>query len=491
MAAPTASAPPLAPPEPGTVRLAFSPAQTAFWRATERYIDLEGAVRAGKTTPAIARVIDYCLRFPGMAWLVARWTQDATDMQLKPRFRELCPVDVLGPWNTQEQYYDILTGTPVHSRVYIRGLKSSEDKARYSKFAGLTLAGIYVDQPEEIPHDFFLALQARLSQPGFPQQLLLTPNPPGEDHWLASVFPTDNSKLGVGYRYIRTSVYDNRAALGEAYIAALEEAYPAGTALRRRFVDGVRGLGVVGTPVYKDYFRRQLHEVDDLLPNMDLPVAEAWDFGHSHPCVLWGQFLPWGALHLVGGVMGEGMFIEDFAPAALAIRQQWFGQLVRIVSTGDPAGDTHNSQGTNRSAADVLRQLGVDLDTIPGANAPDRRNTAIQAAAGYMRRLAATGPAFRASSRFLVIGPKYQRVTPVLIDALEAGYVWDERSIASSASPSTRRPKKDGYYDHVMNCLEYLVLRFGPPLDVKPKKPVPLENEIFVPVDQRGQGWMI
>jgi hypothetical protein len=50
----------------------------------------------------------------------------------------------------------------------------------------------------------------------------------------------------------------------------------------------------------------------------------------------------------------------------------------------------------------------------------------------------------------------------VLLDALESGYVWDERSTASSSSPSTRRPKKDGYYDHCMNCLEYGVLRYGP-----------------------------
>jgi hypothetical protein len=34
----------------------------------------------------------------------------------------------------------------------------------------VTLAGIYVDQPEEMPEDFFAALQARLSQPGYPHQ---------------------------------------------------------------------------------------------------------------------------------------------------------------------------------------------------------------------------------------------------------------------------------------------------------------------------------
>ena len=44
-------------------------------------------------------------------------------------------------------------------------------------------------------------------------------------------------------------MYDNRVALGEAYIQALEAAYSAGSVLRRRFIEGLRGLSVVGDPV--------------------------------------------------------------------------------------------------------------------------------------------------------------------------------------------------------------------------------------------------
>ena len=93
---------------------------------------------------------------------------------------------------------------------------------RYSKFAGLTLAGVYVDQPEEIRYDFYTTLKARLSQPGHPHQMPLTPNPPHHDHWVAKEFPEDNTH--ADHRYIRTTVYDNRVALGEAYIQALATA---------------------------------------------------------------------------------------------------------------------------------------------------------------------------------------------------------------------------------------------------------------------------
>ena len=79
-----------------TVRYELSPAQTEFWTATERYVDFEGAVRAGKTTPAVLKVIYSCIEHPGIQWLIARWMQDATDAQLKARFRELCPAHALG-----------------------------------------------------------------------------------------------------------------------------------------------------------------------------------------------------------------------------------------------------------------------------------------------------------------------------------------------------------------------------------------------------------
>ncbi|MBP1778781.1 MAG: Phage terminase, large subunit, family [candidate division NC10 bacterium] len=468
-----------------TTRFQLSPAQTTFWRATERYVDFEGAVRAGKTTPALLKVVNSCQEHPGIQWLICRWTQDATDAQLKARFRELCPSQALGGWNAQEQYFEIRTRA-APSRIYVRGLKASEDSARYSKFAGLTLAGVYVDQPEELPHDFYLALKARLSQPDSPHQMLLTPNPPNEDHWLAKEFPVDNSR--PEHVYIRTTVYDNRAALGEEYIADLEAAYPPGTVLRRRFIEGLRGLSVVGEPVYGGYFQRPLHVVEDLACHPEAPLYEGWDFGHGHPCVVWAQFLPIGALHVLGGVMGAAMFIEDFCPIALQYRAQWFPKVLEVRSTGDPAGQSFSPHGVATSAFDVLAKHGVKLQSVPSANRVDRRDVAIQSIAGYMRRLTSTGPAFHVASRFVVVTARSSQSTPVLVDGFEAGYVWDSRSTASTSNPNTRRPLKDGYYDHGQNCLEYILLAYGP--TVENKKPVALHELVSVNPGYGEHGWM-
>jgi hypothetical protein len=42
-------------------------------------------------------------------------------------------------------------------------------------------------------------------------------------------------------------------------------------------------------------------------------------------------------------------------------------------------------------------------------------------------------------------------------DGLEAGYVWDVHMV-SVGSKQIRKPKKDGWYEHGQNCLEYLEL---------------------------------
>lgn len=441
------------------------------------YIDLEGAVRAGKTTPLVAKILNYCVDFPGIHCALCRWTQDALDAQLKPRWRDWCRAHgVELVWNANEEYDEIKS---TGSRVYLRALKGSEETARYGKLAGLTLAVLGIDQPEEVPRDVYEAyVPARLSQPGMPHQLLLTPNPPGLTHWIAELFPAVNRK--PGYLYLRTSVYDNRHNLGDAYITSLEEAYPEGHALRRRFIEGKRGLSIVGKPVYGGAFKSRIH-IAAVTLNPQVPLLEGWDFGHSHPAVVWAQLMPWGEFRVLGGILGTDQFIEDFAPMVVAQRALWFGapataddpdgqyekgELVvpmEIWSTGDPAGDQNNSQGTKISAADVLREYGVNLSTIPGANHPDARDRCIQHLAGYMKRLTRQGPAFVVDpERWLMDGPEGAVGSTHFTDALEAGYVWDERSISHSVSPNTRRARKDGFYDHSMNAIEYVVLAYGP-----------------------------
>jgi hypothetical protein len=437
-------------------RFRVSDVQGQVIEATERYLDVEGAIRSGKSYVSVLKFVQLVGKHPGIHLLIARWSESDLDAQLKPLWRDLAAQAGLKlAWHALEQYDEVVdTG----ARVYLRGLKASENTSRYAKFRGLTLAGILVDQAEELPFDVYNELKGRLSQPGFPHQLIVTPNPPSEGHWLATEFPEDNRKKT--HKYIRFTLRDNAINLGTETVEAIEEAYPPGTSQHRRLIEGRRGLANQGEPVYRGYFDRALHvqsvEMDD-----QVALLESWDFGHSFPCVIWGQRLPWGETRYLGGVMGQNMFLPEFAQVALRYRAEWFTSPLEIRSTCDPAGEAVSNHGVPQRAVDVLREMGVMVTSTPAANHPEKRNYAIQQMAAAMQRRTRQGEAFRVNPRFVLVTPHGIKHTEVLVDAFEAGYVWDDRTFTTTTSPNTRRPKKDGFYDHGMNCCEYMELAFG------------------------------
>jgi len=435
----------------------LSDVQFRAWESTARYLDAEGAIRSGKTWMGATKLATLCATHPGIHCLASRWSETDLDAQLKPLWRDLARSYGLElRWHPDEQYDEVVqTG----ARVYLRGLKGSEGTSRYAKFRGLTLSHIWVDQAEEIPQDVYQELKGRLSQPGFPHQLMTTPNPPSEGHWLAAEFPIANTR--ADYEYVRFTLRDNAHHLGMDTVEAIEAAYPPGTSQHRRLIEGRRGLAAHGDPVYAGYFDRA-HHVKAVEMDPQVPLLEGWDWGHRFPAVTWSQRLPWGETRILGGVMGQSMFLQDFAAVALRYRAEWFQNPLEIRTTGDPAGEQASGQGLPQRAMDVLRELGVPVQPCLGGNTLERRNYAIQRMADAMRRRTSQGEAFTVNPRFALLtqhgGVKQ---TEVIVDGLEAGYVWDERMFNATTSPSTRRPLKDGFYDHTQNTLEYMELAFG------------------------------
>jgi hypothetical protein len=432
------------------VKMQWNQPQTRFLKSKARYLDFEGAIRSGKSTALVWKIINYAQEYPGINILFTRWTQDALDAQIKPLFFNHVPPEMLadrlynghkGPWNAQEEYVQFVNG----SRVYLRALKTSDEASRFSKVAGLTLAIIAVDQPEEIPEWMYFYLKGRLSQPGFPQQMILTPNPPEYGHWLNKEFPVNNNK--PDHEYIVTTTYDNSRHLGEGYIKALEQDYPPGHPLRKALLEGQRGMTMKGEAIYGKLFKPNFHIVE-LTPLAHVPILEGWDFGHRHPAVMWSQFTPWGAWHIYGEFMGESQYIEDFVPIALAKRVQLFGPNAEVWSCCDPSGADATSHGTRRTAVDILGEHDIFPTYISASNRVDRRDFAIQQIAKLLLRLTKEGPALQIDPRCVT-----------LIDGFTAGYVYSELV----GRGNVRKPLKDGYYDNLQNCAEYTILNFLTP----------------------------
>jgi len=443
-------------------------ALTMTWRGkqwdaltdTTHALDVEGALRASKTTIALWKEINALVAHPGMHTLLARWTEDAMQTVLKPIWRSILEKAGLRVrWNAMEHYDEFPNG----ARAYVRGLKAQDQQTRYAKFRGLTLSRVYIDQAEEMPRDVYHELKARLSQKGYPHQIVITPQAVEETHWIAKEFPADNTV--PHRRYIPLSVYDNAHNLDADTIRNLEETYPLGHPKRQTLLNGLRGMNVIGDPVYAGAFNRRLH-VRPLAFNPALPLEEAIDFGKHHPCWVARQVDPFGAVLFLGGVQGEDLFLDDFMRVVTRYREEWFPGVKDLKTCCDPAGSHQSSQGLRQNGVEILRAHYPARHRIhvqDNSNAPDVRLAMIEELAKAMRQRTATGEGFGIDdARWLLVSSR-RGVSKwaFYADGCESGYVWDAHMISVNHKPM-RHPQKDGWYEHAQNGAEYLQLNFSP-----------------------------
>ena len=276
---------------PKVVDVCLGPVQNVVLRtirqAEARYLDVEGALRSAKTWTILIAIRTLLEDYPGIRWAMGRWTEGDLHQKLIPDWRNICALMGIphGDWNRRESCYDFPNG----SRLYAVHLKSNERDKRYATVRGLTIAGFYIDQLEEVPQDVYDEAALRLSQPGFPQVMVVSPNHIPDSHWIAKTWPKTNTK--PLHRYIRLAMRDNRHNLDPQTIEAAELLYPVGHPMRAAKLEGARGLDVHGTPVYLGAFVRSRH-VRSLPILPDLPLYEAYDYGFHHPCVIWYQWAP-------------------------------------------------------------------------------------------------------------------------------------------------------------------------------------------------------
>ncbi len=458
---------------PRVVDVRLGPVQREIVRtirkADTRFLDVEGALRSAKTWTILIALRTIAEEYPGIKIAIARWTEGDLNQKLIPDWRNVCALMQItyGEWNAKESCYDLPNG----SRVYCVHLKSSQKDNRYAAVRGLTVAIFYLDQLEELltAEDVYDEAALRLSQPGYPQMMIVSPNPVSDSHWIAKRWPVTNRN--PQHRYIRVAMRDNAHNLDAATITAAETLYPPGHPLRRTKIEGMRGLDVRGKPVYLGAFDRERHlAAVDLLP--DLPLCEAYDYGFHHPCVIWYQWAPWGWFRVLGGVMGSDLHLDAFLPIVERYRGLWFPTRLRIDATCDPAGANENAQGLSGTPVALLRdwyrehgernERGEFVTPIysKDANMPERRLAANQRIATYMRRQVDGAEAFLVDEeRWALVGfeagQAIEKFDAFFLDGLEAGYVLEDEARHSGKLGSFYVPKKDGWFEHPMNCLEY------------------------------------
>lgn len=468
-----------------------------------QYVDLEGAIGSGKTTAPAWKLLDYCTAYPGIHTAICAWTDEMlgppkTAFLAAARDQGFSIEDGTLTWHggQGEEYY-LVEG--YGSRVYVRSMKASEDDMRYLKLAGLNLSIMWIDQPEPVPQDVYNAyLPARLRQPGYPHEVWLSPNPLDESHWLSKEFPTSVSKRPPNYHYIRTTLYDNRAVLGDQFIADMEQKHPPGSSLRHRYIDGTRGPMTRGKPIYGVEFKVGIHD-QDVEPVEEDPILQGHDFGTKHPAVVWAQLTWWGQLRILGSIEGDDMFIESFIPILKEWRTEWFGER-ETMATCDPSGGKATRDGTQQNGVKVLQQHGIFPQYGEDFNQPTRIGYAIETIGGFMtrqvkqpiwfddrctyckhhrpnghlgerlpRHIVVSGgdilhgkqvPAFQIDTRrHLVVSNVDTEERSVLMNGFKGGYVYGPNLPVGGVN--VKRPFKDEIHDHTMRCVEYIIQQFG------------------------------
>lgn len=452
-----------------TVRMRWRGKQSAVLLDHTRERDVEGAIRAGKTTVCLWAEHEAARTWPGIPILLARWTDEAVYGLIVPLWNAIC--EQAGDrqiWNSKESCFDWPNGT----RIYIRGLKSQDQTLRYSKLRGYTIARAYVDQAEELPRDIYLELAGRLSAPGFPHQITISPQAIEDTHWIAQEFPADNAN--PDRKYFALSIYDNAHNLDPSVIPALERLYPPSHPKHRTLIQGIRGMNVTGEPVYGGAFVRQLHEAPAEY-DPKLPLDMALDFGKHHPCVVFRQTSAFGQVRFLGGILGQQLYLDPFIDLVLKYRAEWFPDPCEIRECCDPAGAADTSHGTEGAVKTLLKK-GLHARSQPDSNSPIIRLAIVERLADLMRKRAANRQealVVSNSERWLRISSQATLVDRFLADGFEAGYVWDEHMV-SVGNKQVRKPKKDGWYEHGQNCAEYLELNFGSaPRKAPEKAPAP------------------
>ncbi len=420
---------------------------------------MEGARLSAKTWTISEKLRRSCLKNAGIWWLMSRYSGTETDNQLRPQFIQVCRKQGMEPeWNNDESAYHFPEVNGQISKVFAFGLRTQSKDQRYAKIRGSGFAGVWVDQAEELPEDIGTEIRALLRQPGHPHQLILSPNPPNEDHFLADQFPDDVDL--PGRKLYRLSLYDNRHNLDKGTIEKMEMAYPVTHAKYKSLILGQRGPNITGTPVYEHAFLRSLHVAATQF-DTDAPLLEAIHFGQKHPVWVAAQRTYFGGLNVLAGIIGKRMFLDDFLPIVQRYRGQWFRGHSGVMTCTDPP-PAIGAEDVRFSNIAILKEFGFAPTWMPNSNAPDAREAIIQSIGGMMKRRHGNNQAFMLNtdpSRFLMASTLVVKQTKLMADSLEASYVWDD-NLVSVSNKKVRQPRTDELIEGSMRCLENIVANF-------------------------------
>lgn len=400
--------------------------QSKFHLSPMKYRLYIGAWRAGKSFAGCMEAIKQCMLYPGNVGLIGR--KDFTDLRdttLKT-FLGICPYEIIKSYNKTEHHLVFKND----SEIYFRELKER------SGLGSLELGWFYIDEAEEVGEDVYLYLKGRLSSPKTKRQCgWLTSNPPNEDHWLYRHFQlkeTQDSEL------IHASTYENRSNLPEGYIEGLES-MPA--SWRKKYLMGEWGFTPDGKPFHQGFIET-MHK-RQLVYNTAKPIYRAWDYGFHHPAVSFHQIDAKGRWCILKELMGTDLTIERFGQQVKEFSREHFQNATfNDIDFGDPAGE-QKSDKSEKTSVEILSSIGINV---------------VSKVSTYRERQEIIG---RKLSTLIEGIPALviDQSCKTICDGFNGGYHYPEKKSGQQFNPHTMEiPYRDGYYEHLMNTVEYFAV---------------------------------
>ena len=406
------------------VRIGYipQPRQAEFHLSPAKYRLYIGAWRAGKSFAGCWEAIKMCMLYPGNRGLIGR--KDYSDLRetTMKTFFEICPPQMISGYNKTEHVVKFFNG----SEIIFRELKDR------SGLGSLELGFWYIDEAEEVEKEIFQYLQGRLSKKNVPLVGWLTTNPPNEDHWLHEIFEKTKDKQ---YHTTHASTYENAENLPDGYIDSLEKMPPS---WRKKYLEGQYGFTPDGEPFYQGYVE-QVHRRDvEAEPGVCLDCG--WDFGYRHPAfvVTQKQGAKWIILdEILGSDITLEKFIMDYVMPLMA--EKYPGYAVRHF--GDPACMQMNDKSEHTSWQ-IMAAHGMRMQCKPSEYRLRKE---------IIERLLAS---IDNGLPQLIVGKRCK----IISDGFMGGYHYPTFKDGAAFGVKHEQPFKDGFYDHLMNAMEYIAI---------------------------------
>jgi len=366
-----------------------------------------GAVRSAKTVGANVRWLKYLWDTPSeYNLLMVGKTQTSLERNV------LLPISMLvGPQN-----YDYKRSLKV-ATIYGRHImvEGANDEAAFSKIAGLTLGGAYVDEASLIPESFWNMLISRLSEPG--SRLFATSNPGNPSHYIKKKWLDREDELDLKSWHF--GLGDN-PHLDPTYVKELKRQFgPPGSLFYQRYILGewVAGEG----SIYKN-FNKDIHVIPRLPDGRISEMRVAVDPGATHPTAFLKAFRVGEKWYIAGEYRKS-----DKSPAEVSKDLNSFlGGMYPTSIDVDPSAKAHRLQFVGDGINGVMKADNSVLDGI--------QKTITAFDQGWLQ----------------IVGP----LCPMLVEELE-GYRWNSKATEQGRD----EPIKEN--DDLCDCLRYVVNRIN------------------------------